>query len=276
MGSQLLGMLLKNYRISVLEKDVTQVRRLKPFLSDINYFSLDQAPWDEIFQDPVDIIIHTATLYGKNSETWKAIYEANLAMPIELLDQALQHKVKTFINTDTILDRQTSLYALTKKQFKDWLSYLSTDLDVINLELEHFYGPGAPPTNFVTLMVQKMLRDEKTIDLTEGKQQRDFVYINDLLDVYRLIIENISSITGFRNIQVGTGHPHELCQVIEEIKQLTSSHSELKFGALPYRVNEVMVSETRPETLFQLGWTPKTSLQEGLRSVVEYEKRKLK
>ena len=70
-------------------------------------------------------------------------------------------------------------------------------IKVINLKLEHFYGPGTSNTNFITMMIQKMLQNENTIPLTSAEQNRDFLYIDDLMRVYDLFLNSQDSFSFF-------------------------------------------------------------------------------
>ena len=49
----------------------------------------------------------------------------NLILPLQLLDLAKKYSVKSFINTDTILNKNISSYTLSKDQFVDWLKFFS-------------------------------------------------------------------------------------------------------------------------------------------------------
>ena len=110
-------------------------------------------------------------LFRLEKETFQ-VYASKNGIPDEL-EKAIANGCQLFINTDTVLDRFTSSYALTKKQFGDWLKYYSNknEIKVINLQLEHFYGPGTANTNFITLMVQKMLSNEPVIELKQSKTE---------------------------------------------------------------------------------------------------------
>ena len=147
-------------------------------------------------------------------------------------------------NTDTILDRYTSSYSLTKKQFNDWLKFYSKSgkIKVVNLKLEHFYGPGASNSNFISLMINKMLANETQIALTKGEQNRDFLYISDLLNVYDLIIESRNKFNNYEEFNIGTGSNTNLKYLLDYIKKETSSNSILEYGAIPYREGELMTS----------------------------------
>ena len=147
---------------------------------------------------------------------------------------------------------------------------------MINLRLEHFYGPGASESNFISSMIVKMLKNDPNIDLTMGEQNRDFLYISDLLNVFDLIINNIDNLKFFQNFSVGSGNDINIKMILELIKKLTNSTSKLNYGAIPYRHNELMNSSNDLKNLTDLGWSPKIGIEEGIKNVIFYEKNKLK
>lgn len=276
LGSKLAYRYKDDYLVIGLEYDLSNLFRLKEGLFQV-YESKSGIP-DLLFEEhKIDIIIHTATFYGRDNESNSKMLHANTYLPHALAERAVINKCELFINTDTVLNRFTSAYALTKKQFRDWLQFYTDQnkLKVINLTLEHFYGPGTSNTNFITLMVQKMLRNEHSIPLTLGEQNRDFLHIEDLLRVYDIMLENYKSFDVFQEFSVGFGKNEKLREILEFIKERTKSTSNLLFGAVPYRQNELMNSENNISALKNLGWFPEVGIQKGLISVVEFEKQNL-
>jgi len=273
LGSKLAKRYAKKYNIIGLEYSIDNLFRLEDENFEV-YESKDRV-FDTIFKNHnIDYIIHTATFYGKEQESDGKMMYANTYLPQLLLEEAIKNDCSLFINTDTVLDRFTSSYALTKKQFRDWLQFYSSvsKIKVINLELEHFYGPGTSPTNFVTLMVKKMLSNDTVIKLTKAEQNRDFLYITDLLQVYDLMFENESKFSNFEIFNVGAGINTNLKYILQYIKKHTLSSSELDFGAILYRTNELMESNNDISKLTSLGWNPKTPIELGLLNVIAFEK----
>ncbi|MDR1896758.1 MAG: NAD-dependent epimerase/dehydratase family protein, partial [Prevotellaceae bacterium] len=175
LGSHLAKRLSKHFRVIGIEYNIADLFRLNEF----DFKVVDSTPRSitNLFkEESIDIIVHTATFYGRNKENIKQITGTNLVMPFNLLDLAIETQVKTFINTDTVLDKFVSAYALTKNQLKDWLYFRRNEIKTINMQLEHFYGPGCNNSNFVTAMIERLKNNEASIDLTEGEQQRDFIY----------------------------------------------------------------------------------------------------
>jgi len=276
LGSSLAKRYSKKYKVIGLEYSTDDMFRLKDEKFEV-YASKDGIP-DVLFEKhKIDYIIHTATFYGRNNESNSEMTYANMYLPQMLLEKAIANGCQLFMNTDTVLDRFTSSYALTKKQFADWLKYYASNkkIKVINLQLEHFYGSGTANTNFITLMVQKMLNNESPIALTKAEQNRDFIYIDDLLGVYDVMLENESSFSFYEMFNVGAGKNSNLKEILEFIKKHTSSTSLLDYGAIPYRNNELMESENDISKLTQLGWEPKIAIEEGLLKVINFEKNKL-
>ena len=60
--------------------------------------------------------------------------------------------------------------------------------------------------------------------------------------------------------------------ILQYIKKHTLSSSELDFGAILYRTNELMESNNDISKLTSLGWNPKTPIELGLLNVIAFEK----
>ena len=118
-----------------------------------NVFKLNRENYskDYILHANPDVIIHTICSYGRNNETALDIYKANLFTGIEIIDICnMINKPITFVNCGTSLDKKTNLYSFSKNQLVEFGKFISSsELQFINMKLEHFYGPDAP-NNFLT------------------------------------------------------------------------------------------------------------------------------
>ena len=166
----------------------------KKYENQIKKFYLSDISIDKIFiQNKIDGIIHTSTLYGRSGEQLTDMIKANVVFPVEIISNAIKNDVKFFINTDTILNKFISPYALTKSNVTEWMKMYCDDIKMIDIKLDHFYGPKDKNTKFVAAMLEKLLNNEEKIDLTEGNQTRDFIYIDDVIEVYRIVLKNIDN-----------------------------------------------------------------------------------
>jgi nucleoside-diphosphate-sugar epimerase len=73
---------------------------------------------------------------------------------------------------------------------------------------------------------------------------------------------------GVTCFEVGSGTARSVKDFVATAHQIIGSKSNLLFGALPYRENEIMCSKANLEALTGLGWRNKVSLEEGLKNVV--------
>lgn len=218
--------------------------------------------------DPQEIVFNLVVDYGKNDKPLTEVMAANVDYPLARL-KGLQFK--TVINFSTALDKEVSHYAHSKRNLEEKLFELAeqSECQVLNLRLQHFYGPGTPNHNFVTYLITKMLKGEE-VPLTDCQQKRDFIFLDDLLGAILVIIEKRSQLKKKETIEVGSGSSIKLQSFVEEIKMISHSKSELLFGAVSKRANEPEVLEANISKLKALGWEPKTSTKQGLVETVKY------
>ena len=189
LGSSLARKLKENYQVIGLEYSLKNLHRIADL--NLQVYATEHGIPVEIFSDnTIDVVIHTATFYGRSNEPVEKIFSANMLFPFQLLENAISSGCGLFINTDTVLDRFVSSYALTKRHFQEWLCFRQNEIQSVNMQLEHFYGPGASETNFISAMITRLLNNESVIQLTKGEQIRDFVHIDDVVAAFITVLEN--------------------------------------------------------------------------------------
>lgn len=281
LGGQVARRLVQNqrYRLIALVRKTSCLENIADIVDHCSICFLEEINWSEFFErHKVDGIIHCATNYGRNSVKRMDILEANLLLPLRLLELGAANGVQVFINTDTMLDKCVSDYSLSKNQFRDWLEVFSRDIYCINIALEHFFGPGDNPTKFVSYLMRQLMDDVESIDLTYGEQCRDFIYIQDVVDALDRIIESTMKnlgVKGFEEYQVGSGKSIPIRDFVVLMKNVVgNTKTKLNFGAISYRRNEAMVVNVDITKLQKLGWNPKVPLEEALRRTFHQEKGK--
>jgi CDP-paratose synthetase len=276
LGANLLSKLVsENCKIILLKRSTSDIWRIKNILDKIISYNSDEVVLEKIFEDAkIDIILHCATNYGRKELDPISLLEANLILPLKLLQLGRKADVPCFINTDTLLDKRVSYYSLSKSHFKDWLRVYSNEMTCINVALEHFYGPYDNESKFVTYIIRNILANVEKIDLTGGKQKRDFIYIDDVVDAFiKIISHRDGSKSGFIDYEIGTAHTISIHDFVTLVKKITGNkRTRLNFGALPYRDNEVMESRVDLTEMRKLNWKQKFSLAEGIEKTIAGEK----
>lgn len=279
LGSHLLEHFIsQNHTIILLKRSTSQLTRIRALQNRLCTYDIDTDPsaLTRVFEEhKIDTILHCATHYGRDSQPLSKVIEANLTLPLLLLEQAVHYGVRTFINTDTILDKGVNFYSLSKRHCSEWLDFFSQKLICVNMALEHFYGIGDDPTKFVTKIIYALLQGVESIELTPGDQKRDFIYIDDVVRAFESVLQftNTQNTKGLYRFEVGTNRSISIRNFVEMAKSMThNQNTHLDFGKLPYRKNETMDSKVDISALVQVGWKPRISLEEGLQKVIESEK----
>ncbi len=276
LGSHLLKRLvLTSDRIVLLKRTSSDTRRIRPLFRRLTVYDSDRTNFEEIFKrEKIDIIVHCATDYGRKGMDLAALVEANLLLPLKLLEAGKRHHAACFINTDTVLDKRVNAYALSKGQFRNWLKIYSREMSCINVALEHFYGPHDDPSKFVTFLIRQFLANAPSLDLTGGHQKRDFIHIDDTVEAFMKVIEHAKTLLrGYVQFEVGSGKPVTIRKLTAMVRELTGNTiTKLHFGTIPYRKHETMESHVDLLKISRLGWKPKFNLEEGLRETIRSEK----
>lgn len=275
LGSHLVNKLAEENQIIVLKRSFSKTWRIDN-KKNIKYYDIDKIDIENVFKEnDIDIIIHTATKYGRNDEEIEELIESNYLYPLKILKLAKKYGVNTFINTDTVLPKYISIYSLTKNHFTDWLKYYSKELKIFNLKLEHMYGEKDSNNKFITYIIQELLENKQKIDLTEGTQERNFIYIGDVVNAYEKVIKREKEFeNGYYEYEIGTDENITIKDLVKKIKMLTKNEKTvLNFGAKKYRQNELMKSSS-DFTKFknEFNWEAKIDIEEGLKRTINYYK----
>jgi nucleoside-diphosphate-sugar epimerase len=112
--------------------------------------------------------------------------------------------------------------------------------------------------------------------LTPGLQKRDFIYIDDVVSAYLVLLEKAQQMKdAYMEFDVGSGQAVSIREFVETVHQLTNSRTKLRFGAVEYRKNETMESNANTAALRALGWQSATDLETGLLACIEDEVKNL-
>jgi CDP-paratose synthetase len=273
LGSSVVRSLLQSgHRISLLKRQSSRMDRLASCVNGLEWFDVEDG-LDMVFSDRhVDGILHFATCYGRNKETASDIFETNTAFPLRLLDMAVAHDVSFFINTDTSLDKYLNAYALSKRHFSEWGRWTAKQgqMRFLNIRLEHMYGPQDDSSKFVSYIIKSIADGQARLDLTAGEQLRDFIYIDDVVSAYTMLLGDVCSWqqAEYRECDLGSGEAVSIKVMVSKIKELIGGPTMLHFGAVSYRSGEVMFSQADNSYLIKLGWRPTTKLYDGLTQTI--------
>ena len=173
----------------------------------------------------------------------------------------------------------------------------SHGLNVVAIRLFNLYGPHQdyfrqqPP--LIGYLLRQLLRGEEAVLFSDGEQRRDYVYIDDLLDlVLRCAADMRARPQGgrFRAVNAGSGSPVSVNAIIDELERLHGTrlrvvrqpaqaywdgYGELFQRQIPLR-REIIEREVDKHThasteyaLSEFGWRARVPLAAGLRACLD-------
>ena len=172
---------------------------------------------------------------------------------------------------ESVRSTPTTLYGRTKLAGARGVEEISRGSGLRAVEGRIFtaYGAGERlPRLLPTLLAARDGTDP--LKLTEGIQYRDFVYVEDVAE--GLVRLGCSHDPGFGTVNVATGTLRSVREFAETAARvLALSPARLHFGARPYRPEEMWHGDVSVDALWaRLGWVPTTSLEDGIRSTVDF------
>ncbi len=270
----------RGWQVTGVVRESSSLRRISRLIEAKKASTILSASAKQWLTDHSDaIIVHTATNYGRKGEAGEVIREANFGLPAMLLDAARSNKT-AFLNADTFMPNSTLSgepyydYCRTKKDFLDYaLRSRREGGKFVNLVIYHMYGPDDNPEKFIPVALRKLLDRVPSMDLTGGRQTRDFIFISDVADAFVSAIERLNEFSDWEEFDIGTGTEHSLRELVSLLKEEVQGQTELNWGALPYHEHELMRSRADISKNSKLGWQAGMPLKRGLKLTVAFYSR---
>jgi nucleoside-diphosphate-sugar epimerase len=126
------------------------------------------------------------------------------------------------------------------------------------------YGPRERPERLVPSVARQLLLG-KEAPTSSGTQVRDFLHVSDCGDALAALVD--SNVTG--SVNVGSGEGTSVAALAEAVARIVGRPDLLRLGALPGG-DETSVVAGVDRLRDEVGFSPRLSLEEGLRDAVEW------
>lgn len=159
-----------------------------------------------------------------------------------------------------------TVYGRCKKSFTDFIASSATGSQPSTASARIFflYGPGEPQNRLVPTVIKNLLAGSVP-NCTDGLQLRDFMYVEDVARAISSLLDCWT--TGVVNI--ASGEPVTIKNLIERIREEINSSVEVKFGALPRSPEDPDVITAACQRLkSEVGFLPKFTLKDGLQKTI--------
>lgn len=178
-----------------------------------------------------------------------------------------------FSETDNV-DQPVSLYAATKKANELMAHAYSKLYGISTTGLRFFtvYGPAGRPDMAPWLFTEAILNNQPIKVFNHGKMQRDFTYIDDIVEGIVRIQDVIPATEiPYTLFNIGNNQPIELSRFISAIESATGKQAEkISLGMQPGDVERTYADTDRLEAA--VGYKPKMDIETGMKNFVEWYK----
>jgi UDP-glucuronate 4-epimerase len=232
----------------------------------------------------IDIVIHLAAKAGVRPSIDDPLgyYETNVKGTLNILEtmKEIGCKKMIFASSSSVygnnpkipfseedkVDNPISPYAATKKA-AELLCYTYHHLfsfDIFCLRFFTVYGPRQRP-DLAIHKFTKLIMDGKPIPFYgEGNTERDYTYIDDIIDG---IIKAIEKLKGYDIFNLGASKTISLTKMISTIEKTIDKKAILeKFPLQPDDVERTFADITKAKQ--KLGYEPKISFEEGINKFI--------
>ena len=233
-----------------------------------------------------DVVVHLAARAGvRPSIEDPLLYEdVNVKGTANLLEACRKHAVNRFIfgssssvygdstdvpfSEDAKVDRPVSPYAATKVagELLGYTYHHLFGLDVFCLRFFTVYGPRQRPEMAIHKFTRLIL-DGKTLPrFGDGRTERDYTYIDDILDG---LVKSIDKVKGYDIFNLGESRRVSLSRLIEVIEHETGAKARVE--SLPDQPGDVrMTCADIGKARRLLGYDPRVPIEEGVRRFVTW------
>ena len=182
--------------------------------------------------------------------------------------------VKMLLTDEESKSHPTSVYGYTKK-VQEELSILvgkSINLPVVAFRFQNVYGPGQslknPYTGILSIFSTQIKNNNDINVFEDGKETRDFVYIDDVTDAIILSIDNDKA--NYEVFNVGSGEKTDVLTIANTLKEKYNSNINIKISG-NYRLGDIKDNQADLTKIHDiLGYSPKIDFKTGISNFVDW------
>ena len=289
-GSNLVDRFIKDgHKVVVIDNLSTGVEANLHKKAKFYKVDIRSAVIDKIFErEKPEILCHHAAQIDVRKSASDPIFDAevNILGTLNLFNSCVKHKVGRIIFASTggaIYGEQDyfpadedhpanplSPYGVAKLTIEKYLHFYKETYGIgfVVLRYANVYGPKQNPlgeAGVVAIFTERLLGGNKAIINGDGKQTRDFVFVEDVVESNVLALKYPESDI----FNIGTGTETNISQIFRILKRKTGSKQKELHGPAKLGEQERSVLEcSKAKGL--LKWKPRFGLEEGIARTVEY------
>ena len=255
---------------------------------DFTFFEEDITSdiWNNLESD-ISLIIHLAAQAGVrySLENPNAYLHSNIFGFQKVLEFAEKRKLRlVYASSSSVYGKESrepfsesescnspeSYYAATKKANEMMaFAYNKThSLESVGLRFFTVYGPWGRPDMAPFIFTKAAYEGSKVKVFNFGNQQRDFTYIDDIVEgIFKISVSNEPF--GASVFNIGNGEPTKLGEFIELIEKLTKKKLNKEY--VDAQLGDVQSTYCDLQKMQSItGYKPQIKIEDGLRSFIKW------
>lgn len=262
---------LKNIDYKILKIDLRDINNFKKLPSKgINIFYhfaanpdtfLSKSKFDDQFHDNTQMAMNickycsqanvknlffSSSVYVYSGSNSKQFYENQKIYPQEILGSSK-------LSSELILN--------------SWNAHIKTK--ILIMRFFTIYGPGANPNQFIPKTIKKISKAKKNINFINNEICRDFIHIDDVINIVFLLTKNLPKIKDKLSIfNVGNGKNIKVTFIIKSLVKLINPKLNLKLIRSSGKIPGDQSHCANINKIKNLGYRQSISIRSGLKSLV--------
>lgn len=293
-GSHMVHRLLKDgRRVVALIRENTDTKRIDDVLPQLEILRDDLGDLGQLKEkiqkiNPIGVFhFAAAVIQSGTGAPEDEIFQTNIVGTTHLIKALMEVDYDFFINTGTLYEygvhdkplresdhcHPTEAYSISKLAATLYCQAVaqSAHKPILTFRIFSTYGPGMPPGRLFYEVVHRAVHNEEII-LTQPEASRDFIFIEDIIDLYLEGASKAKTLSG-EVFNAGSGKVVTFQEFVDRVLQLTHSKSAAKWGmAKDVSYDSGCMQADMEKTFAAFSWRPTQDLDYGIRKMAEWFK----
>ncbi len=319
LGSEIVNKIIhnKNIEVTVIDDLSTgYLQRIKKNIKNINFLKTDICNINKLKLPQFDWIIHSsalAPLPDNQCNHFNSIV-TNIAQCGSIVDFCIKSGTKNilFFSSSAIYEKQIKkpfdenitkppvlMYATTKYLAEQYFDSIikSYKINIISLRLANIYGRNQDyfrkQTPFLGYLIKNTLNNKKLTLFAKGDYKRDYLFIDDLIELIIKILKFKKFSYKHYIFNVGSGKAYSVLDFLKFIKKITGIKPKVLWGnksniwkkydelyTSKIKLNKKLIKEEVEKKVILnsdkikkfFKWEPKTNIAQGLEECIKHAK----
>lgn len=295
-GANLLRKLVSipNFKVFVIEKRNTDLWRIKDIANKISIKYVDLEDFNGLSKVVHDIkpqiVFHLASygVYPSFQNDLRKMAGTNIEGALNLIDLLKNCPISSFVNIGTCFAYKEKKSKLNENNFTDPLNFyaatklaaelllkkfaVENNMPVINLRLFTPYGYYEDTRRLIPYTILNALKNKK-IELSSPNYVRDFIFIEDVTDLFLRIIKSNHNYRG-EIFNIGSGKQYSIKNIVSVVEKLLHKKLDVVYKVRASYYNEpafMIADNAKARAAFN--WGINYSIESGIAKTIDWLKK---